>query len=279
MKDLGKRSLVALIGIPLMLIMIYIGGIYFEITLVIISSISLWEFYRMVENKGAIPQKVWGILFNIIFWVLLYFSTNTNISGKYSIISVLILLVGSLTIQLFTKNQNSIMNIATTWGGLIYVNIFFGSLYLIREFNAYFDGTLNFKPELLVFSFILAIWICDTAAYMIGSRFGKNKLLPAVSPKKTWEGAIAGFVGALLTMVIFNLITNNFDLIHSIIIGIIVGAFGQIGDLAESQLKRDANVKDSSSILPGHGGFLDRFDSIMFVSPLILIYLLILLGI
>lgn len=278
MKDLGKRSLVALFGIPLLLFVIYYGGIYFAITLAIISTIALWEFYTMVANKGAVTEKKWGLLFNLIFWALLYFSLNSSNISKLAIISVLILLIGSLTIQLFSKNQNAIINIATTWGGLIYVNLFFSSLYLIREFDSYFGNTINFNPEFLVFSFILAIWICDTAAYFIGSKFGKNKLLPAVSPKKSWEGAIAGFIGALLTIVIFNLVTNNFDLIHSIIFGVIVGIGGQIGDLAESQLKRDAQVKDSSSILPGHGGFLDRFDSVMFVSPLILIYLLILIS-
>lgn len=276
MKDLGKRSLVAIFGIPLLLFVIYYGGIYFAITLATISTIALWEFYTMVANKGAITEKKWGLMFNLIFWTLLYFSLNSINISKLAIISVLFFLIGSLTIQLFSKNQNAIMNIATTWGGLIYVNLFFSSLFLIREFDSYFGNTLNFNPEFLVFSFILAIWICDTSAYFIGSKFGKNKLLPAVSPKKSWEGAIAGFVGALFTMVIFNLATNNFNLIHSIFLGIIVGIAGQIGDLAESQLKRDAQVKDSSNILPGHGGFLDRFDSIMFVSPLILIYLLIL---
>jgi len=276
--ELAKRSIVALFGVPILLSVIYLGNIYFAVALVIISSLSLWEFYGIVKNKGAIPLRKWGLFFNIVIWAILYFEYGSFYFNMSLLLALILFIIGSFTIQLFRKNDDAIMNIATTLGGLIYINLMFTSLYIIREFHFFFGKDLIFDPAILVFSFIVSIWVCDTAAYFIGSKFGKNKLLPEVSPKKSWEGAIAGFFGAVITTVIFNLVSNNFSIFHSILMGSIVGVAGQIGDLAESQLKRDAHVKDSSSILPGHGGFLDRFDSIMFVSPLILIYLLILLS-
>ncbi|HRP01869.1 MAG TPA: phosphatidate cytidylyltransferase [Candidatus Kapabacteria bacterium] len=276
MKDLGKRVAVALIGIPLLLYVIYSGSIPFFIAIIIISTISLWEFYEIARNKGTQPLTILGLLVNIISLTLLYLhSINFNIT-QYYLITFLLFIICAFLFQLFRKENNSISNISITIGGLIYINLMFASLYMLREFHLFFGKVIEFNPMLLVYSFIISIWVCDSAAYFVGSKFGKNKLMPSISPKKSWEGAVAGFIGSVLSMLIFNLITNNFSIIHSLVIGVLVGTAGQIGDLSESQIKRDANVKDSSNILPGHGGFLDRFDSIMFVSPIILLYLLIL---
>ena len=126
----------------------------------------------------------------------------------------------------------------------------------------------------LLLSMFVSVWVCDSAAYFAGRAFGKHKLFARVSPKKSWEGAIAGVIFSTLS---FALLTHtfleNFPLIHGICIGLLIGIIGPIGDLCESLLKRDANIKDSSSLIPGHGGVLDRFDSIMFVAPTIYIYL------
>jgi phosphatidate cytidylyltransferase len=118
------------------------------------------------------------------------------------------------------------------------------------------------------------IWVCDSAAYYIGSAFGKHKLFPRVSPNKSWEGAIAGFIFAVVTAVAAKyLLLDYLRTDQAVILGIIVGIFGQLGDLFESLLKRDAGVKDSSNLIPGHGGVLDRFDSLLVVSPLVYLYL------
>ncbi|MBK7257385.1 MAG: phosphatidate cytidylyltransferase [Ignavibacteriae bacterium] len=125
-----------------------------------------------------------------------------------------------------------------------------------------------------VLTIFAAIWVCDSAAYFAGRAFGKHKLFERVSPKKTWEGAIAGFLGAIAAFLIMQaLVLPYLTVTQALVCGMIVGIFGQLGDLVESLLKRDAGVKDSSSLIPGHGGVLDRFDSILFVSPLLFLYL------
>ena len=126
----------------------------------------------------------------------------------------------------------------------------------------------------LVISILATIWICDSAAYFAGISFGKHKLFPRVSPKKSWEGAIFGFIFAILTMILAHFLVLDFlSFNEAIILGIIIGIVGQIGDLIESLIKRDAQVKDSSSLIPGHGGVLDRFDSLLYSAPVILLYL------
>jgi phosphatidate cytidylyltransferase len=125
-----------------------------------------------------------------------------------------------------------------------------------------------------VIAVFASVWVCDSAAYFAGRAFGKHKLFERVSPQKTWEGAIAGFVTAILTFVLAaELFLPYMTLGNAIVCGGIVGSFGQIGDLVESLFKRDAGVKDSSSLVPGHGGVLDRFDSLLFISPLVFLYL------
>jgi phosphatidate cytidylyltransferase len=120
----------------------------------------------------------------------------------------------------------------------------------------------------------MSIWICDTAAYFGGLSMGKHRLFLRVSPKKSWEGAVWGFAGAVATMVLFQYTLLPYLAFHqAIIMGVIIGIFGQVGDLIESLLKRDADVKDSSGLLPGHGGVLDRFDSLIYVSPILYLYI------
>lgn len=276
MTELAKRSLVALFGIPILLFVIYMGGIVFSIALTIISSMALWEFYKMAEKKNAFPYKKWGIVVNILIFFFCYYFYNNFINFDYNLFigSILFLLI-LFILQLFNNKNNSILNLSTTIFGIVYISLFLFCLFIIREYKYFFINSLYFNSQQLVFTIIISIWICDTAAYLIGSRFGKHKLMPSISPKKSIEGALAGFFGALLTVMTIHHFTLNFNLIHSIAIGSIIGIFGQIGDLFESQLKRDAGVKDSSDILPGHGGFLDRFDSILFVSPILLLYLMV----
>ncbi len=143
----------------------------------------------------------------------------------------------------------------------------------MREFYPA-NTDLYINGAYLIISILASIWIGDSAAYFGGINLGKHKLFPRVSPNKSWEGAIFGFIFTTGAMILAKVIILNFiSWQNVIIIGIIIGTIGQIGDLVESLLKRDAAVKDSSSIIPGHGGFFDRFDSLLFSAPAIWLYL------
>ena len=206
-------------------------------------------------------------------------------------ILLLLFVLLDLLIELFRGKDFPIFNIGSTISGVLYVSLPLGTLIGVREvFGEDFlpgrfiamagSSSSEMTRELVyrwggytVISIFACIWICDTAAQFVGLRLGKHKLFERVSPKKTWEGALSGFIAAILAALLTrNLILPFLSAEESLIIGAVVGVFGQLGDLAESLLKRDAGVKDSSNIIPGHGGMLDRFDSLLFVSPILFLY-------
>ena len=178
-----------------------------------------------------------------------------------------------LIFELFRNNGSSIQNLGATLLGVFYLGIFGSTLVGIREFYPNIDGLYNHGGYLII-SIFASIWICDSAAFFGGTAFGKHKLFPRVSPKKSWEGAIFGFVFVILAMILAkNIVLDFLSLKDAIVIGFIIGTLGQIGDLIESLLKRDAGIKDSSNLIPGHGGIFDRFDSLFYSSPIIYLYL------
>ncbi len=291
LNELSKRSLVGVIGIPLALIVIYFGSWYFATVVILLSVMALWEYYALAERKNARPAKYFGLVMNVAMLLNFYLFFDKGYFAIVMFIQLSVLFVGSMLIQLYMRNEQAIVNLATTVAGVLYMTFLLGPLLLLREFSLvirmfdsfgmsgkYLNDPVFLKNStwgVFVIIIFFAIWICDSAAYFIGKAYGKNSLFERISPKKTWEGAIAGFFFAVLSFYTFSLfLLPELPSIHAIVLGIIVGTAGQIGDLAESQLKRDAEVKDSSDLIPGHGGVLDRFDSIMFVSPIILIYLL-----
>ena len=194
-----------------------------------------------------------------------------------------------MILELWNNKPNAGLNIATTITGVIYIPFSLVFIILIRNFyhiiNSIRNGSIDYiqvsNTHLLINSYegaglllsiLISIWVCDSGAYFLGKAIGKHKLFERISPKKTWEGAIGGLIfGILGFWGATTVLLNSFPLIHVIVIGLIVGTIGQIGDLAESQLKRDTGLKDSSAIIPGHGGVLVRFDSILFVMPFVFI--------
>jgi len=301
------RVLVAVVTIPLIVFLCYLGGYYFFVVVCIISSVALWEFYSLMEKKGAEPIKwlglIFGFLVNLSFLyerlrfniVSLFVDRQVSIQFPSQFVVLLLIIVLfvflTLAIELFRNRVSAILNISTTIAGVLYISLFLGMLMGARElfwhsfpFYRYFssvEGSRFFITTIVerwggytIISLFAAIWICDTAAYFGGRALGKHKLFERVSPNKTWEGAIFGFVSSILTMVAAKyLVLEYMTLAECVVLGVIVGIFGQLGDLVESLIKRDAGVKDSSAIIPGHGGMFDRFDSLMFASPLVYLYL------
>ena len=261
----ATRVLVAIIAIPVVIGASYFGGIYFFLFTLIISTIAFYEFSVLAKNKGANVNLWVGLLSIILFLINQY-------SFFVSFLSIILLTVFLLSlIELFRNKDSAIINLGTTLLGIFYIGLFSTALLGIREF--YQDDLYN-RGGYIIIAVLATIWICDSAAYYGGTALGKHKLFKRVSPNKSWEGAIFGFIFALATMILAKIIILNFLSWTTIIaLGFIVGIFGQVGDLIESLIKRDAGVKDSSTIIPGHGGIFDRFDSLLYTAPLIFLYL------
>lgn len=267
LRNLTRRVIVSLIGIPLIVLVCIVGKIPFLIFVLGIGLVSFHEFTKMVRNKHSFPNLLIGWL-TVGIIILNEYSPFINLH-------ILILLTVSilLLIELFRNKESAISNLGSTLLGIFYIGFFSAAILNVREFYNESVFTYN-QGGYLIISILASIWICDSAAYFIGSAYGKNKLMPRVSPNKSWEGAVAGFVFSIIGMVAAHSIILDFiELRNVIVIGIIVGTFGQLGDLIESLIKRDARVKDSSNILPGHGGILDRFDSLLFSAPVVYLYL------
>lgn len=309
LSNLTTRILVSLIGIPVVIIAALLGGYVFFSLAAVLALAGVREVYALARTKGVSPQTPTGILFGLsVLAVFMYDKLHVVIIGAFAaaglavpfptmaqqfLIAVLIFLPLILGTELFRNKPGALANVSTTLLGVFYVMFSWGTLIGIRElfvpadFPVYAHFTVSGAviPEEIsrqiyrwggftILSIFGAIWVCDSGAYFAGRAFGRHKLFPRVSPNKTWEGAIAGFIAAVAAFALFqNLFLPYLSLRDALVCGGIIGIFGQMGDLVESLLKRDAGVKDSSTLIPGHGGVLDRFDSLLFVAPLLFLYL------
>ena len=305
MSELIKRVLVAVIGIPVAILIVYEGFYAFLVAILLLSTIALVEFYNIAGKKDSYPNYTLSITFNIVFLLMIgmydHFQeiVDTDLFGLgifilyFFLFYVLIL----LSLEIFRSKRNPISSVSFSLTGNIYITLSFATFIIIRKLHELkfllrestiesiemeSSAFINISDEFCMWLFLIvlfSVWISDSAAYFIGRSYGKHKLAPRVSPKKTWEGSIAGFIGGLISFFAFSwFLLPELQIIHSIIIGIIIGSIGQLGDLSESQIKRDAGVKDSSTLIPGHGGVLDRFDSLLFIMPAISLYLFLLLS-
>ena len=266
-KENSKRVIVSVFAIPIILALSYLGGFYFFVFVSVISLLSFYEFCTLAKSKNANVDFYSGSVIILLLLINQYQHFVDII--VIIIISTLILLIS----ELFRNKGSAILNLGTAFLGIFYIGIFSATFIALREFYPPLNELYN-RGAFLIISIFASIWIGDSAAYYGGTAFGKHKLFPRVSPKKSWEGAIFGFIFSVAAMILAKVIILDFLKWQDvIIIGIIIGIIGQIGDLVESLFKRDSSVKDSSGLIPGHGGFLDRFDSLLFSAPVIWLYL------
>lgn len=268
-KNLGKRAGVAVVAAPLILWAAWKGGFAFFLFIEMIIVLGLLEFYKFAQAKGMHPNQPLGVIAGLALGAQIYFRGNHEIWLTEMFLVVLLVLA-----ELFRNKGSALHNTGATLLGFAYVAGLWSFMLLLREL----PRTINFdyaSAGTWIVMLLVTIWVCDTAAYFCGLAFGRHKLFERVSPKKTWEGAIGGLIFAILMAVAAHYwFVRDLRLQDAIVIGFIVGTIGQMSDLAESLFKRDAGVKDSSSLIPGHGGVLDRFDSEMFVVPVVYLYLL-----
>ncbi|TFB10802.1 phosphatidate cytidylyltransferase [Candidatus Marinimicrobia bacterium MT.SAG.3] len=262
-----KRILVSLIGGPVILGSIYLGGVYFFIVVTIISLLCQLEFYNIAEQKNVKIYKYLGLLAGFALLCLYYLNKE-----EYFLPAILSISLMFFILELFSGRETPMLNMSLSVAGIIYPTLLIGTLYPLRQLNNVRDiPGLN-----LIIAILAGVWLCDTAAYYIGKNIGKHKLLPRVSPNKTWEGSAAGFIAsltAIASLKYYGFLGDSFTTVDVIMLSLFTGVGGQLGDLFESLIKRDAGVKDSGFLLPGHGGFLDRFDALIFAAPLAYLYI------
>jgi phosphatidate cytidylyltransferase len=255
------------VAIPFILFAAAKGGLLFLLFIDGVITIGVLELFGLERAKGAQPNRVLGVLGALALSSAFFFGKSDAVVAVLIVIVVVL-----LTVELTRKDAGSaISNVGGTFLGVFYLGLSGGALLLIREGAGRLSYSESGRVMMLLF---MLLWAMDTVAYFVGRPFGRHKLFPRVSPKKSVEGAIGGLMGALLVAVIgAHTFTAFLPMAHHIALGAIVGIGGQVGDLTESLLKRDAGVKDSSTLLPGHGGILDRFDSLFFAGPLAYLYL------
>jgi phosphatidate cytidylyltransferase len=261
------RVIVSVFAIPVIIAAAYFGRIYFFLFVLFIALSAFYEFSILIKKKDASANLLFGLLAVILILINQY-----RVFLDFLSVVLLIIFTGLLW-ELFRNKGSAILNLGGTLLGIFYIGLFSAALLELREFYPRI-GELYLRGGYLVIFVFASIWVCDSAAYYGGTALGRHKLFPRVSPKKSVEGAVFGFFFAVFTMILAKIFLLDFlSWNTAIAIGIITGIFGQVGDLIESLIKRDAGVKDSSGIIPGHGGVLDRFDSILYTAPIILLYL------
>jgi phosphatidate cytidylyltransferase len=246
----------------------------FAAILFVIVILGLGEFYKLVSSDNCHPQRVWGIISGVLIFLSVVFVNYARF--LFGIIDPFFIPIWlpipvfflSFILEIFRKKPNPLTNISITIVGIFYIAFPLAVLNLLNDIDSvHFLGV----PAFLLGYFIIT-WIYDTGAYLFGVKFGRHKFFERVSPKKTWEGTIAGTVISILSAVGLFFLVKDILLVDWLVLAGIVMVFGTFGDLIESLIKRSYQVKDSGNILPGHGGILDRFDTVFMSAPFVFLY-------
>ena len=261
-----KRWITGLIALPFLIFLVYKGGVPFTILISIAALVALWEYYRLVFNGDARLISniilIWGYGINFaIVWSTFLVGPDLSVS----LIGLNLLAVALISLFQFKTDQTVLDRVVKQLQGVIYIPVLLSFLILIRQSSS---------GMVWIFVLLAVVFAGDTSAYYVGSYFGRHKLNPAVSPGKTIEGSIGGLVANLViggVAKFFFLSDLPWGL--GLLFFLAIGIAGQVGDLFESELKRATGIKDSSGILPGHGGVLDRIDALLFASPVAYIFI------
>jgi phosphatidate cytidylyltransferase len=260
-----QRTLVTVIAVPVVAAAVWFGEPWLTLLAAAWGVGAAWEFYQIIrKSKGLAPMRTFGIL-----WVLLFiisphadrFAFFQKIQPDSLLLTTAVMV--PLIILLWRRGkENAFNNWAWTIAGILYIGWLLSFFVALRQSDV--------EHGAWVFLALLCTFSSDSFAYLLGRVFGKHKMAPYISPNKSWEGAAAGVVGAMLVSVLvvyfFKLPLNNWQ---AVILGVLISVFGQLGDLVKSLFKRNMQVKDTGQVLPGHGGFLDRMDSLAFAGVLV----------
>jgi len=261
------RVAVILIGVPCLYLITLRGGLFFLLLVALIIFMGLREFYVLMAAKGYQPFTALGYFSGMA--ICFYAWRQDFVVPLILTASLLLIMVR----ELFRRDMSqSLAHIAVTIFGIMYIGWLGSHLVLLRQLPATFGADDGIGARLVFFA-ALVTWATDTGAYLFGVAFGRHKLMPRISPKKTIEGGVggllaAGLVGWLCARSLLPIVTP----LAGLLLGLTTGLVAQLGDLVESMLKRDVGIKDSAELIPGHGGVLDRFDSMLFTVPVLYYY-------
>lgn len=264
--NLTQRIIAGVLGSAGIIAAICFSAWTYCLVFFIICLFSLLEFYKLAGLDGVVPQKAFGTICGVAIYLLSFFIEKGDISYRYYFL-IFPIVSCVYMIKLYKKfERKPFTNIAFTFLGIFYVGVPFALL----NVAVFENGVYNYE---IIFGCLFILWASDTGAYFAGTFFGKRKLFERISPKKSWEGF---FGGALLALAFVFGIAHYFHtltLMQWLIVGLIIIIGGTFGDLVESLLKRSIEIKDSGDSIPGHGGFLDRFDGLYICAPFIVAYL------
>lgn len=263
--DLLLRTLSAVIG-GMIIIAFSRNPLGFFVVFLSISCFTLWEFYRLMKLKSYLPIRFLGVVLGALLFVLAFLIESDFLSSAYYI-AMFPLASFVFLIKLYKKNDvHPFINIALFYLGIVYVAVPFALTNLL----VFYDGAYSYE---IIFGLLFLTWGNDVGAYFAGILFGRTKLFERISPKKSWEGSIGGATTAIATSIVISFYFEGLNLLEWISVSIIVVITGTYGDLVESHFKRSIQIKDSGVTIPGHGGFLDRFDSLLIAVPFVVVFL------
>ncbi|SFK47164.1 phosphatidate cytidylyltransferase [Proteiniphilum acetatigenes] len=274
-KDISTRAGAGIIYILVILLGLLGGRFSFLAVFGAILGSGLFEFYRMVEKdtSHAISK-----IFNILLGIIIFISVFLYLEGIYTYllpVCILIYLLILIASAIFLRRHDILHGIIYSVFGQVYITMPLSLLMFISYSPNVAGNEYDWVPVLALFVFL---WVNDTAAYFIGSLIGKHKLIEHISPKKSIEGFIAGILFTMLASLIFARLYPGFSVAFWMGLAVVVSLFGTLGDLFESLIKRTCNVKDAGDLIPGHGGILDRIDSLLVAVPAVFLYLILFLS-
>ncbi|MGQ8337660.1 phosphatidate cytidylyltransferase [Sunxiuqinia sp. A32] len=266
MKNLLIRTLTGLVFVIVTIGCLLLSQYTFIALFLFFIFAGLHEFYQFFNRTPIVPARVPAFLSSLIIFILFILISSGALSEKYYITLIPLLLFLFIS-ELYRHTEKPFENIGASIFSVIYITIPFSLTNILVTNNVQ-----EYDPTLLIALFVI-IWIYDSGAYLFGVSIGKNRLFERISPKKSWEGAIGGALSALVASYFLSDFAPVIPKTHWMILTLLIVVSATFGDLTESLLKRQFDLKDSSSLLPGHGGILDRFDSLLFAAPVMVVYI------
>lgn len=246
------------------IVCLLLGALPTAIFIAVVSFLCCFEFYRMMRLDGKVPNEWLGLAASVLFPLF-------ALGDPVLLTALLFVLVLSLGLWYLYSPRTRIADVSVTAFGPLYTGFMLSAVVLLRNRVPGFEGAL------LAIGVCASVWVSDSLAYLVGKRFGAHKMAPKISPHKTWEGFMGGMLGSVLIwLILWAVGFYELSLAYAVLCGVIVGVLGVFGDLIESRIKRGVGVKDSGNLIPGHGGMLDRSDSLIFAC--ITAHLLLVIG-